>query len=231
MIRLLILTKIMNLNNWVIVFDLDDTLYSEKSYFLSGLSSVEQFITKSFNIPFDGEIRKASENGINDLWGWCCERLGLPLEIKESLLWVYRLHNPKIKLNSDIKKLIDTLKKNNATLVILTDGRSLTQRLKINALNLQSLPLFISEEYCSLKPNLLRFQEIEKKWKGYKYVYIGDNPLKDFNAPMKLGWLCIGADWFKDKIHQNNNDENVVIPEYWIKNPLKILKILEFRCN
>ena len=71
------------------------------------------------------------------------------------MLWVYRLHKPKIKLNSDVRKLIDTLKKNNATLVILTDGRSVTQRLKINALNLQSLPLFISEEYCSLKPNLL----------------------------------------------------------------------------
>jgi len=217
----------MNLNNWVIVFDLDDTLYPERSYFLSGLSAVEDYITKTFKIPFDGEIIKASKNGIGDLWGWSCQKLGLPSEIKESLLWVYRLHLPKIKLNSEIKILLDTLKKSNATLVILTDGRSVTQRLKINALNLQSLPLYISEEYCSLKPSFLRFQEIEKKWEGRKFVYIGDNPQKDFYAPMKLGWLCLGADWFKEKIHNNIYDENVVIPEYWIKHPLKILKILE----
>ena len=218
----------MDLNNFVIVFDLDDTLYSERSYFFSGLSAVEEFITRIYDIPFEGKIISAHKKGVTDLWGWCCETLGYPEELKQSLIWIYRLHNPKIKLHDGIEKLLTTLKKYKANLVILSDGRSFSQRLKINALNLQDYPLYLSEEYCSIKPDLLRFERIQKRWKGYQYVYIADNPEKDFEGPSNLGWLCLGADWIYERIHQNNENKNFQ-PEFWLKDPSQVLKILESR--
>ena len=96
----------MDLNNWVIVFDLDDTLYSENDYFLSGLNAVEEFITKVYNVPFKGKIINANKAKVKDLWGWCCDTLNLPIDIKESLLWVYRLHTPDIHLYPGINKLL-----------------------------------------------------------------------------------------------------------------------------
>ena len=215
----------MNLNNWVVVFDLDDTLYSENDYLLSGLIAVEEFITKVYDVPFQGKIVKANKANVKDLWGWCCETLKLPIDVKESLLWIYRLHTPDIKLYPGINKLFSELLNKNAKIAILSDGRSISQRLKINVLKLNSYPLFISEEFTSEKPNKLRFLEIQKRWEGHKYVYIADNPEKDFNAPQKLGWLCLGADWIKDKIHKKKNEKSI-LPKYWVKDPFHVLKIL-----
>ena len=216
----------MDLNNWVVVFDLDDTLYSENDYLLSGLNAVEEFITKVYKVPFKGKIINAKKAKVKDLWGWCCDTLNLPIDVKESLLWVYRLHTPDIHLYPGINTLLKELSNYNAKLAILSDGRSISQRLKINVLKLNSYPLYLSEEFVSEKPNELRFIEIQNKWEGYKYVYIADNPEKDFKAPQNLGWLCIRADWIKNKIHKKTFEKNIM-PEYWVKDPFHVLKILE----
>ena len=217
----------MELGKWIIVFDLDDTLFSEKEYFFSGISYVEEFITALYKVSFNGEIYKAYKKGVTDLWGWSCKKLELPLETKESFLWQYRNHKPKINIFPGILDLINQLNKLGAKVVILTDGRSVTQRLKIKALNLDHIPLYISEEYSSTKPNKKRFILIQDTWKGYKFAYIGDNANKDFIAPKDLNWLCIGADWCKDKIHDNSNGEKSIEPKIWLKEPIDLIKILK----
>ena len=193
----------MELNNWIIVFDLDDTLFPEKEYFFSGISFVEEYISLLYGVSFNGEILKAYKNGVKDLWGWACKEVGMTLEMKDSFLWLYRNHYPKINLFPGIFELIAELIQLNARVIILTDGRSISQRLKIKALKLDYLPVYISEEYLSVKPDKKRFLLIQNDWKGSKFVYIGDNPNKDFNAPKELNWLSIGADWCKDKIHND----------------------------
>jgi putative hydrolase of the HAD superfamily len=76
-------------------------------------------------------------------------------------------------------------------LAILTDGRSITQRLKLRSLGLQELPAFVSEDFGSEKPEPLRYQRIMEQWPGNRYCYVGDNPHKDFLAPNSLGWTTI----------------------------------------
>tara|TARA_Y100000589_G_C27003393_1_gene567749 strand:- start:14 stop:679 length:666 start_codon:yes stop_codon:yes gene_type:complete len=217
----------MKLNNWIIVFDLDDTLFSEREYFFSGISYVEEFISDLYKVPFYGEILKAHKKGVKDLWGWSSKKLGLPLAAKESFLWLYRNHKPKINLFPGIVDLINELNKLDSKVLILTDGRSVSQRLKIEALNLNRLPVFISEEYSSIKPNKKRFLYIQNTWKGSKFVYIGDNANKDFIAPKDLNWLCIGADWCKEKIHNDSNNEKLTQPKIWLKKPIDVIKILK----
>ena len=217
----------MKLEKWIIVFDLDDTLFSEKEYFFSGISYVEEFITDLYKVPFNGEIFKAYKKGVKDLWGWSSKKLELPLETKESFLWVYRNHKPKIKLFPGIIDLFKELNKLDAKVVILTDGRSVTQRLKIKALNLDRLSLYISEEYSSIKPKKKRFISIQKTWKGSKFAYIGDNVNKDFIAPKDLNWLCIGADWCEDKIHNDLKSDKSIEPKIWLKEPIDLINILK----
>ena len=217
----------MELKKWIVVFDLDDTLFSEKEYFFSGISFVEEYISSLYGISFNGEIIKAHKKGVKDLWGWACKKIGLPLEIKDSFLWLYRNHYPNINLFPGIFELITELNQCDAKVVILTDGRSISQRLKIKALKLDNLPLYISEEYSSVKPNIKRFLLIQNKWEGGNFAYIGDNPNKDFTAPMDLNWLCIGAGWCRDKIHNEIFNNKNTEPDIWIKEPRDLIKILK----
>ena len=70
--------------------------------------------------------------------------------------------------------------------VILTDGRSVIQRLKVNSLGLDDFPLYISEDYKSEKPNKKDFLQVEYDYPNMRYIYISDNPEKDFDAPYEL---------------------------------------------
>lgn len=212
----------MDLSNWVVVFDLDDTLYSEKEYVYSGINYLEKYIYKIYNHNFNGDLRKAYNDG-NDFLQIACNRLNLSKETKLSLLWIYRLHNPRIKLAKGIKRSLNSLNRMKATINILTDGRSITQRLKINSLGINDIPVYISEDFRSEKPSTKRFLEIQNKYPYKKFVYIGDNPKKDFIAPLKLNWHCIGANWINERIHC---DSNLKMPENCIESPLEIQRIL-----
>jgi putative hydrolase of the HAD superfamily len=101
------------------------------------------------------------------------------------------------------------------SLVILTDGRSVTQRLKIEALGLTRFPVYISEEFSSEKPSSERFLKIVCKFECNKYVYIADNPQKDFLAPNSLGWHTIGLRGDQRNIHSQNID---ALPEEYLPN-------------
>lgn len=217
----------MDLSDLVIVFDLDDTLISEEDYLNSGIKEVENFISKTYKVNFNGKIINAKKKGIKDLWGWSCNQLGLPLEVKESFLWFYRLHKPKLEIIPNVENLISELKTYHANIAILTDGRSVSQRLKINCINLNSVELFISQEFISEKPNLKRFLLIEEKWPKKSYIYIGDNPRKDFIAPKKLGWNTIGADWIENRIHKVKKGDSLSDPEVWTSKPQEIIQLLK----
>jgi putative hydrolase of the HAD superfamily len=215
----------MNLKNWVVVFDLDDTLISELEYQRSGISAVETAITSLYGIPFDGRIQQALEKGVKDIWGWACEQLGLPSEVKTSFLWSYRLHQPVISTVSGIRATLDALSHAHANLAILTDGRSVTQRLKLSAVGLEAIPLFVSEDYQSLKPSPERFVAIESRWPGCSYVYVADNPAKDFLAPNVRGWLTLGANWVKSKVHEFDFSllGAAYQPMHWLSDPVEII--------
>jgi len=222
----------MNLKNWVVVFDLDDTLISELEYQRSGIASVEAAITSIYGIAFDGRIQRALDDGVNDIWAWACQQVGLPPEVKSSLLWLYRLHSPNIKLFEGVENLISRLLSYEAKLVILSDGRSITQRLKLRAIGLESLPLFISEEYQSAKPEVDRFVSIETKWPQCNYVYIADNAAKDFAAPRSRNWLTLGARWISPRVHCFSDQARAGNqPDQWLDCPSMVLSAIASSCT
>ncbi len=219
----------MDLKEYVFVFDLDDTLISETEYLISGINYVEKYLSKTYNLNFENKIIEARNAGIDDLWGWCCKTLELPIETKESLIWLYRLHKPQISMPLKVQTLINYLMNKNIKIAIITDGRSITQRLKIMEIGLDNIPIFISQEYQSPKPELKRFRLLQDLLPNMNYIYIGDNPSKDFIGPNKLGWLTIGADWISPRIYNKYNNYNKnknSQPKFWIKDPLEIPKII-----
>jgi putative hydrolase of the HAD superfamily len=221
------------MKNKVLIFDLDDTLFNEIDFLISAYNEISQFLSnvcgvdKSKNEIFDymysTYLRKKNP----------FEQVILFLKIKNidvfDLLDIYRNHLPNISLNDDVKELLDYLKDRKFILGIITDGRSIQQRNKIKALNLDYYisGLVISEEFGCEKPNLENYKFFEQKFPNSNFTYIGDNINKDFIAPNELNWetICL-LDNGRNIHSQNVFLPNSYLPKRYIKNIKEIKEIV-----
>ncbi len=177
----------------VVVFDLDDTLYKEIEYLKSAYREISSYLENHFGLSgvYD-KLFLYWKNGDN-AFAAIIREYHLPLHLEE-LLKMYREHRPKISLDGETHNVLNLLQKD-CFLGIITDGRSLTQRNKIEALGLstciENKNIYISEETGFPKPAPEPFLSFMKEYPESEYYYIGDNPTKDFVTPNKLGWVTI----------------------------------------
>jgi len=178
----------------VIVFDLDDTLFKEIDYLKSAYIEIASFLQEKFliNDSFDSMLKMYGEgkNVFKELN--IKYNLSIPLDF---YLKMYRNHFPKISLEYDISNTLSYLKQQGYPIGILTDGRKVTQRNKINSLGLfdyldENL-IVISEEFGTSKPNIYNYLYFQNTFPNAELFYIGDNPQKDFISANCLGWKTI----------------------------------------
>jgi len=203
----------------VMVLDLDDTLYYEEAYSVSGIKAVASLLNSLFQKELLDEMLLAKTEG-GDIWGLACEKLDLPMSVKDSLLWSYRLHEPRnISPSFDVVNVLGQLSDIYKRVAIVTDGRSLSQRLKLKALGLEKFPVYISEEFSSVKPDTARFEQIMIDFPADGYTYVGDNVKKDFIGPNKLGWKTVGVVGESVRIYplEEVSDEEFANPDIWIE--------------
>ena len=204
-----------------IVLDLDDTLYKEYDYQTSGLSYVERELSVLYNIDLNNYLINLRDKGVNDIFLEIIDLLGLPLNSKESLLFLYRNHMPNINLTKETISFMKSIQRDFKQVAILTDGRSLSQRLKLKALGLVDIPVYISEEWGSNKPDEKRFVAIMEKYQNCSlFCYIGDNPAVDFIAPNKLGWTTYCLKGNNQNIHSQSVKglRKEFLPCHWLNN-------------
>ena len=210
---------IINPKNTCLVLDLDDTLYKEYDYQTSGLKYVEDQVLKLYNINLNGKLLKLRDKGVKDIYLELINILKLPVSIKESFIMMYRFHKPDIELTLETKIFIKSALSDFKHVVILTDGYSISQRLKVESLDLIKIPLFISEEWNSKKPDNARFVTImEKYYTCNQFCYVADNPSKDFVSPNALKWTSICLKGDKKNIHSQNIDKinKEYLPKFFI---------------
>lgn len=174
-----------------IVFDLDDTLYPEVDYSLSALKFVGTLVKAAFGEKnattfLVQKFRNGSGDPISALWS----ARGLPNSAKADVVAAMRGHRPEITLPPSSAELLRFLAERGLEWSILTDGRSLTQRRKIEALGLfKASGVYISEERGVSKPALKAFTQImDDQPNSQSFWYIADNLKKDFVTPNALGW-------------------------------------------
>ena len=226
----------------VICFDLDDTLYKEIDYLMSAYREVAEYAAgqctgcsdsvyflaiKAYNRMLD-----AYHQGLN-AFEELNKFLGLELPVSD-YLYIYRHHKPKIALSEDVVQTLDALKAEDVHIGLITDGRSIQQRNKIEALGLgrwiENADIVISEEFGSEKPALPNYEYFMKHYpECHDFTYVGDNPRKDFIAPNALGWqtVCLKDDG--RNIHRQRVDdiEERMMPKRWIER-LKNLTTMKF---
>ena len=213
----------------VVVFDLDDTLYKERGYLLSAYREIAAKMESRYGLEgiFD-RMHKWWQEGEN-VFQRLIDMYTLDLTI-DDLLAIYRSHVPAIRLDEETKCLLDRLHQH-AVLGLITDGRTLTQRHKVEALGLSAYmddaDILISEETGFEKPSEEPFRHFMARYPSCTYYYIGDNPAKDFVAPNLLGWtsICLLDDG--RNIHpQDFSLSQQMLPQYRISQLSEIENII-----
>lgn len=178
----------------VVVFDLDDTLYNERDFLLSAYSELAQWIeSRSEARGLYEFMANAYADGV-DVFQETISKFALTID-KDEMLARYRAHKPAICLDDDTCETLAQLGEQ-AVLGLITDGRSLTQRNKVNALQLlRYIPeanIIISEEFGHAKPEPEPYLYFEQRYPtAESYTYVGNSLLKDFIAPNALGWRTV----------------------------------------
>ena len=188
----------------VICFDLDDTLYKETDYLKSAYREICEYAAEHCRECSDPmavlahkayEVMLAAYRVGQNAFDVLNSFLGLDLPIGD-YLYIYRNHKPKIALCEDVVRTLDALKAEGVRIGLITDGRSVQQRNKIEALGLgrwiENADIVVSEEIGSEKPALANYEYFMKRYPECQdFTYVGDNPRKDFIAPNSLGWMTI----------------------------------------
>jgi FMN phosphatase YigB (HAD superfamily)/biotin carboxylase len=181
-----------------VIFDLDDTLYSEKDYIKSGYKAVAYYLKGNDYADRLWDFFQEGKPAIDSL----LEEIGRENE-KENCLIRYRNHKPVIRLYNGIAELLKKLKAHGIKVGLVTDGRPEGQRNKIVSLGLENLvdDIIITDELGGIqfrKPCDISLRIVQRRWKlpFEQLMYIGDNAAKDFHAPKQLGMQYT---WFNNK--------------------------------
>src|SRR5208282_3192949 len=158
-----------------VVFDLDDTLFPERSYVLSGFRAVGEWISETYSIRgfFETAARLFGEGHRGRIFDEVLSTLGV---CAERALAHFGCH---------------------VTTGIITDGYLVAQKRKVAALGLERLVDYIvySDEFGRdhWKPSAVPYLMMMKMTgcAGRDCSYVSDNPLKDFVTAKALGWTTV----------------------------------------
>jgi putative hydrolase of the HAD superfamily len=182
---------ILPVNVKAIIFDLDDTLYPERDYFISGFSVVANEL-ESRGVADSARIIEALlslqfAEGREGVFQKASRRLGFPERWIPELVAIVREHTPRITLP---RETIDVLRelKGGYLLGCVTDGWTEVQRRKINALGISEYldAIVIADEdgreFWKPNPHPLRKCCKMLNTSPSETVFVGDNPERDIAA-------------------------------------------------
>ncbi len=218
-----------------VIFDLDDTLYAEKTYTFSGYRAVAQA-----HADILGDADKAFRR--------MCELFDSPnrarvfnVMLEEvghhdaentimKMVETFRNHPPTIELYPEAAAVLKALRPD-YKLGIISDGFLVAQQNKVASLQVDSkvdevvLTDALGREFW--KPHHRAFELIADKLQvsHEACTYIADNLAKDFVAPNALGWTSIHIDR-PDGIHRANPAPSGGHPAHEITSLAKLPELL-----
>ena len=183
----------------ILVFDLDDTLYPERTFVQSGFRAVAAWLQARFGwkaeaslLAMNAALAQSGRGAVFDTV--LAAHRACSKSLVRECVKVYRHHQPKITLAPEAA---DFLAAWDGPLYLVTDGHKIVQHNKVVALGLEHRfkGVFITHRYGlrHAKPSPYCFDRIRSiescRWQDL--VYVGDNPAKDFVTLNTLGCVTI----------------------------------------
>jgi putative hydrolase of the HAD superfamily len=182
-----------------VILDLDDTLFLERDYVLSGLRAVGEHVASTYGRTGFGDVAvDLFEAGVRgDTFNRALAALVLPGDDRtvRELIGVYRRHTPAITLTPDAGRLIPRLR--GRYVGVVTDGPLESQRAKaiaVGALRWSSAVIYTAQlgpGFGKPHPRAFAMHQAAAGRAGAACVYVADNPTKDFAGPKSLGWATV----------------------------------------
>ncbi|QYM77508.1 HAD family hydrolase [Horticoccus luteus] len=179
---------------------MDDTLFAERDYVLSGFRAAGAWLVRERGVAgFAEEAQRLFEAGRRGrIFN---EALATLTESKTDswvaeLIAVYREHQPQLRLLPEAESFLIWARPR-FRLALVSDGFLAVQQRKAHALGLAQWMdhLVFTDQWGreSWKPAQRGFEEVVRLNPGDAegYVYVADNPRKDFIAPRALGWKTV----------------------------------------
>lgn len=183
-----------------VVFDLDDTLFPECEYVLSGFRAVDAWLEGKYDVH--GFFKIAEDRFRNGARGNIFNlalddlRIRVEKDMIPAMVSVYREHRPTIALFDDARWALDHFS-GNKKLGIITDGFLIAQKNKVRALGIEDrFDIIVYTDELGKehwKPSETPYRQVMNVFscEGSECVYVGDNPKKDFVTARALGWLTV----------------------------------------
>jgi putative hydrolase of the HAD superfamily len=183
-----------------VVFDMDDTLYQEKDYVISGLSAMDKWMKEEYQVTefYETAIRLFNSGEKNFIFNKTLEHLNISYSEKmiNSMIDYYRQHEPDIHLLDDASWVLNNL--NEMTKIgLISDGYVVAQEKKVKALKLKDKfhSIILTDKFGRKhwKPSPVPYEHAarELQLSPSECVYVGDNLNKDFISANKLGWITV----------------------------------------
>ncbi|MFD0771232.1 HAD family hydrolase [Bacillus sp. CGMCC 1.60114] len=216
-----------------IVFDMDDTLYKEKDYVISGFKAVDNWFREKYKkIGFYNTAIQLFDSGEKKfVFNKTLEKLNINYDEKliSNMLEQYRFHEPDIKLLEEAEWVLNNLV-NNVKVGLISDGYLATQEKKVNALKLKEKfhSVILTDRFGRehWKPSQVPYEQISRELQvpHHQCAYIGDNLNKDFITAKKLKWTTVHIDR-EDGVYYNVRVEEDYNAHYTIDNLRKLSNI------
>lgn len=190
------------MNSWqAVVFDLDDTLYPEREYVLSGFRAVAQWAEQELAVGFEqgyaglhGLFEQGARGDTFNRWAAMhgCD----PATLAPECVRVYREHQPALTPFEGVPELLAALRAH-YRLGLLSDGYLEVQRRKLAGLQLAEYfdAVVFSDEFgrAAWKPSPQPFVALAQRLSlpAAAAVYVADNPAKDFLGARRAGMASI----------------------------------------
>jgi putative hydrolase of the HAD superfamily len=181
-----------------VIFDLDDTLYPERAFALSGFRAAATWAAGEWGIddmaPQMASLLDDGHLGAVFKMALARERPEYCDEDLARLIDVYRNHEPTLALFDDAPAAL-AHSAQYGPLGLITDGTHWVQKNKVEALGIAGHFKHIvytgalgGRDFHKPHPRAFELMEAELAAPDALFVYIGDNPAKDFVAPNARGW-------------------------------------------
>ena len=189
----------------VVLLDLDDTLYAERDWLLSGCRAVagcaEALLGRSAAELYGWLLQRLLTEGRERLFDALLAAHGrCDPALSALLVHVFRSHRPRLTAFADVAPALAAWRARGCGLGLITDGVSCAQHAKLDGLGLRAgFDLVLCTDDlpgAARKPAPLAFQLALAHFgcAPEQAVYIGDDPSKDFLAPRALGMRTLRID-------------------------------------